>query len=111
MATVASPCSSAFTSARFLADYKKTADALDASYSESIGQGTLSSSDGRFEEGTVIWRSTSRPNDKLNYRFYLRRRLDTVALAVKAGYVEASNPGRDWQLLERPVRRRHGAVV
>ena len=92
MAAVASPTPSAFTSARFLDDYKKTADSLGASYSEPIVQGTLSSFDGCFEEGTVIWRSTSRPNDKLNYRFYLRRRLDTVALAVKAGYIEASSP-------------------
>ncbi len=53
-------------------------------YSYSTVQGTLSSFAGCFEEGTVIWRPTSRPNDKLSYRFYLRRRLDTVALAVEA---------------------------
>ncbi|PMD17248.1 hypothetical protein NA56DRAFT_648701 [Hyaloscypha hepaticicola] len=86
------PSQSAFTSERFLADYKKTADILGAKYDEKIVAGTLTSFDNCFEEGTVIWRSTSRANDKLNYRFYLRHRVDTVALAVKAGYIEASNP-------------------
>lgn len=92
MATVTTPSPSAFSSERFLADYKKMADSLGASYCESTVQGTLGSFDGCFEEGTVIWRSTSRPNDKLNYRFYLRSRVDTVGLAIKAGYIEASNP-------------------
>jgi hypothetical protein len=92
MATVAYPIPSVFTPEKFLADYKKTAAALDASYSESTVAGTLSTFNGCFQEGTVIWRSTSRSNDVLNYRFYLRRRLDTVALAAKAGYIKTSDP-------------------
>ncbi|EEQ32241.1 NovQ [Microsporum canis CBS 113480] len=84
--------STTFDSARFLDDYKKTADALGAPYNESIVARTLNSFGNCFNEGTVIWRSTSRPNDKLNYRFYLRDRVDTVALAIKAGYIEESHP-------------------
>lgn len=100
MAAVAIPTPSAFDSARFLDDYRKTAAALGAPYSESIVQETLNSFDGCFDEGMVIWRSTSRPNDKLNYRFYLRRRVDTVALAAKAGFITEDSPmarvARSW---------------
>ncbi|KAI1162155.1 prenyltransferase-like protein [Nemania serpens] len=79
----------AFTSEKFLADYRKTAEILGAPYSEKTVEGTLNNFPGCFEE-TVIWRSTSRPNDKLNYRFYLSKRVDTVAIAAQAGYVDAN---------------------
>ncbi|KJZ73749.1 hypothetical protein HIM_06867 [Hirsutella minnesotensis 3608] len=91
-AVVDSPSPSSFDSSRFLLDYKKTADSLGAPYSESTVQGTLDGFPGCFDEGTVIWRSTSRQGDKLNYRFYLCNRVDTVALGVKAGYLDADKP-------------------
>ncbi|KAL7941080.1 prenyltransferase-like protein [Trichoderma barbatum] len=90
MAVVIPP--SVFNSKLFLDDYRKTAAILDAPYDESIVASTLTSFDGCFDEGTVIWRATSRDNDKLNYRFYLKDRRDTVDLAVKAGYIKADHP-------------------
>ncbi|KAK1751939.1 prenyltransferase-like protein [Echria macrotheca] len=90
MAAVASP--SVFNQEQFLQDYKKTAAVLDAPYDESIVAGTLNSFGNCFTEGTVIWRATSRSTDKLNYRFYLKNRVDTVALAAKAGYIDENAP-------------------
>jgi len=91
-AAVATPTPSVFTPEQFLQDYKKTADTIGATYSEDVVQGTLKNFPGCYNDGTVIWRSTSRPNDKLNYRFYLKSRVDTVDLAIKAGYIAADHP-------------------
>ena len=91
MAEVLAPSTSVFTEDRFLEDYRKTAATLAAPYSEEVVKSTLTSFPGCYEEGTVIWRSTSRPNDKLNYRFYLKRREDTVALAAKAGLLNEND--------------------
>jgi hypothetical protein len=84
--------SSSFSPTRFLADFKKLADATGAPYSESTIQESLTTFEECFKEGTVIWRTTNRPNDVVNYRFYLRYRLDTVEMATKAGYLEPGNP-------------------
>ncbi|KAI0837703.1 prenyltransferase-like protein [Hypoxylon sp. FL0890] len=91
MAAAAVQTPSAFAPDRFIADYKKTAELLGAPYSEKVVAGTVNDFPGCFDE-TVIWRATSRPNDKLNYRFYLSKRTDTVALAAEAGYVDADAP-------------------
>src|SRR6266566_7210655 len=83
--------SPSFSPTRFLTDFKKLADAIGAPYSEPAIQETLDTFEGCFKEGAVIWRTTNRPNDVVNYRFYLRRRLDTVEMATKAGFIEPGN--------------------
>lgn len=77
-----------FDPVRFLTDFKKTSDAIGASYSEPSILGKLETFKGYFEDITVIWRTTNRDDDPLNYRFYLQQRLDTVEIATKAGYIE-----------------------
>ena len=90
MTVIDSPAS--FSSSRFLDDFKNLASAIDAPYSESAIQDVLKVFEGCFSEGTTIWRTTNRAGDILNYRFYLRRRLDTISIATQAGILEADNP-------------------
>jgi 4-hydroxyphenylpyruvate 3-dimethylallyltransferase len=44
-----------------------------------------------FREGTVLWRATSRPGDTINYRFYERRPIDTIGMAIGAGLLREHN--------------------
>lgn len=90
MAIIDSPTS--FSSERFLKDFKRTSDALGAPYSESAVLTTLKVFKECFDESVVILRTTNRPGDPLNYRFYLRRRLDTISIATKAGLIASDNP-------------------
>ncbi|PYH97268.1 hypothetical protein BO71DRAFT_468204 [Aspergillus ellipticus CBS 707.79] len=88
---------SAFDQPQFLNDFKKTADAIGAPYSETAILDTLKTFETCFKEGAVIWRTTNRPRDPVNYRFYLRRRLDTVHIATQAGYLDPNDPmGQLW---------------
>ena len=90
MTVVDTPAS--FSSSKFLDDFKRTADAIDAPYSEPAIAAVLKVFEECLQEGAVIWRTTNRPLDALNYRFYLRRRLDTISIATKAGILESENP-------------------
>ena len=90
MIAVDSPAS--FSPSKFLHDFKTTADAIDAPYSEPAILAVLKVFEECLKEGAVIWRTTNRPGDPLNYRFYLRRRLDTIAIATEAGILESDNP-------------------
>ncbi|KAJ3580148.1 hypothetical protein NPX13_g412 [Xylaria arbuscula] len=92
MATATIQKPSVFASGRFITDYKKTADLLGAPYSEDTVQATLTNFPGLFEQGSVSWRATSRANDQLNYRFYIPSNVDTISLAAKAGYIDATQP-------------------
>ncbi|KAI0201403.1 prenyltransferase-like protein [Astrocystis sublimbata] len=92
MAAVAVNSESVFSSGRFIADYKKTADHLGAPYSEEVVQGTLTNFPGLFDQGSVSWRATSRDNDQLNYRFYIPVNVDTISMAAKAGYIDPTKP-------------------
>jgi hypothetical protein len=81
-----------FSPTQFLTDFKKTADAINAPYSESSIKSVLSTFEECFKnDSAVIWRTTNRPNDVVNYRFYLLRRFDTVAVATQAGLLAPDN--------------------
>lgn len=82
---------SKFDPVRFLTDFKSTADAIGASYSESSILEALKTFKNCFQDGAVIWRTTNRENDPVNYRFYLQQRLDTIEIATKGGYIEPGN--------------------
>ena len=82
----------AFSSEKFLYDFKRTSDALGAPYSEPAILTTLKVFKECFDEAVVILRTTNRPGDPLNYRFYLRRRLDTISIAAEAGMIKADDP-------------------
>jgi hypothetical protein len=81
----------AFSEERFLNDVRKTAAAINAPYSEHAVLEVLKAFKECLTDEAVIWRTTSRPNDKLNYRISIRSGLDTVALAIKAGFVKPDN--------------------
>jgi hypothetical protein len=89
--TTTSRAPAAFSAARFLIDFKKTASALGSPYKESVIAKSLKVFEKPFAQGAVTWRSTKRPNDVLNYRVYLRERLDTIGIAKNAGYIEPGN--------------------
>ncbi|KAJ5557266.1 secondary metabolism biosynthetic enzyme [Penicillium frequentans] len=82
---------SKFDPVRFLTDFKGTSDAIGASYFEPSILETLNTFKSCFQNSTVIWRTTNRGNDPLTYRFFLQQRLDTVEIAIKAGYIEPDN--------------------
>lgn len=77
---------------RFLEDIRTTAAAIDAPFSESVNRAALDAYMDGFATGAVLWRTTDRPGDALNYRFYARKRYDTIATAVDAGLLPAGNP-------------------
>lgn len=81
-----------FLPAQFLRDVEATAGAVGAAYSKSVTRTVLEAYAGSFRDGAVLWRTTDRPGDALNYRFYERRPTDTVGTAVSAGLVDSDNP-------------------
>ncbi|RAK74445.1 uncharacterized protein BO72DRAFT_384745 [Aspergillus fijiensis CBS 313.89] len=81
-----------FDAARFLEDVERTCAIIHAPYSESHTRASLEAFATSFQRGAVLWRTTNRPGDALNYRFYERRVTDTVAAAIKAGLLAADHP-------------------
>ncbi|KAF7885732.1 uncharacterized protein EAF02_004241 [Botrytis sinoallii] len=76
---------SKFDQSRFLNDIRILSAAINAPYSESTTRKILSVFSDSFHDGVVLWRVTDRLGDALNYRFYSRRPIDTVAIASSAG--------------------------
>ncbi|KAH8585611.1 prenyltransferase-like protein [Bisporella sp. PMI_857] len=82
---------SVFSSSQFLQDIKKTAQSIGAPYSEAATLTVIKIYEDCFKEGAVIWRTTNRPDDRLNYRFYARKRIDTISISTQAGFLEKGN--------------------
>ncbi|KAF7939103.1 uncharacterized protein EAE97_007184 [Botrytis byssoidea] len=76
---------SKFDQSRFLNDIQILSAAINAPYSESTTKKILSVFSDSFHDGVVLWRATDRLGDALNYRFYSRRPIDTVNIALSAG--------------------------
>lgn len=76
-----------FSSTVFLNDLRNVATVLDAPFSEAVNRRVLDVYARSFAAGPVLLRTTDRPGDPLNYRFYSRHRWDTVGAAVSAGLV------------------------
>ncbi|KAG6994064.1 hypothetical protein G7Y79_00047g082900 [Physcia stellaris] len=81
-----------FSSSQFLKDVKESCEAIKAPYSETKTLEVLSAYNQNFSEGAVLWRTTDRPGDALNYRFYERRPVEVLDIAVNTGLLEAKNP-------------------
>ena len=81
-----------FDPSRFLEDIQKTCAAIGAAYSKTNTVRSLEAFDNSFNTGAVLWRTTDRPGDALNYRFYERKPTDTVTRAVEAGFIGPGNP-------------------
>jgi 4-hydroxyphenylpyruvate 3-dimethylallyltransferase len=70
---------------------ERTAAAIGAPYSETATIAVLDAYAKNFNNGAVLWRTTDRSGDILNYRFYERHPTDTIAVAVKNGLLEPNN--------------------
>ena len=81
-----------FDPERFIWDVKRTCAAIDAPFSEATTRAVIEAYSQSFHEGAVSWRATSRQGDALNYRFYERRPIDTVGIAIETGLLEPDNP-------------------
>lgn len=81
-----------FSSDQFLADIRATAHAVGAEYCPETTRRMLDTFAAGFHDGAVLWRTTSKPSGALNYRFYERRSTDTVAIATRAGLLDAADP-------------------
>ena len=80
-----------FSPERFIGDVKRTCAAIDAPFSEATTRAVIEAYSRSFHEGAVSWRATSRRGDALNFRFYERRPIDTVGIAIRAGLLEPDN--------------------
>ncbi|MFB6523359.1 aromatic prenyltransferase [Streptomyces sp. NPDC056401] len=86
------PGSFQFSPAQFLADTRATARAVGAAYCPDTTRHMLDTFAAGFQDGAVLWRTTSKPAGALNYRFYARRPTPTVAIATRAGLLDAADP-------------------
>ncbi len=80
-----------FSPSKFLKDTERLANAIGAPYSEPAVLQVLEVFEECFKEAVVVWRTTDRPGDTLNYRTYLRRQLDTIRIVTGAGLLESDN--------------------
>lgn len=81
-----------FSPSRFLKDIETTAGILGAEHSEPMTHRVLDAYEESFHRGAVLWRTTDKPGGPLNYRFYERRPVDTMGIAVRAGFISAHSP-------------------
>ena len=66
--------------------------AQKAPYSETKTLKVLAAYEQNFIEGAVLWLTTDRPGDALNYRFYERRPVEVLDIAIKkADLLEPNN--------------------
>lgn len=77
---------------RFVDDVRATAAAIGAPFSEPVTRRMLDVFGEGFSTGGVLWKATSRPGDALSYRFYSRRRTDTLQIASQAGLIAPASP-------------------
>src|SRR5690349_7417225 len=77
----------AFDPSRFLSDATALAEDLAAPWDPAVARRMLEAFAGHFSTGAVLWKTTSRPGDYLNYRFFARERDDVTATAVRARMV------------------------
>lgn len=75
-----------------LEDTKRLAAAIGAPYSEPKTLKILNTFEECFKGAAVVWRTTDRAGDTLNFRAYLRRQMDTISLAINAGLIEPGDP-------------------
>lgn len=75
------------TPEHFLEDVREAASVLGAPFSESKTREMREVFTEGFTTGAALWKTTNRPNDTLSYRFYARRRTNTVKIATQAGLI------------------------
>jgi len=80
--------STSFPREQFLSDFTKTSDLIGATYSESAIEDVLDTFANCLKDSAVVLRTTDRPNDVVNYRVYLRHRLDAIDIATNSGYLK-----------------------
>jgi 4-hydroxyphenylpyruvate 3-dimethylallyltransferase len=75
------------TPEQFLDDVHTAALRVGAPFSDSATRRMRELFAEGFTTGAALWKTTDRPGDALSYRFYSRRRTDTVDLARRAGLI------------------------
>jgi 4-hydroxyphenylpyruvate 3-dimethylallyltransferase len=70
---------------QFLDDVRTAAARVGAPFSDSATRRMREIFAEGFTTGAALWKTTNRPGDTLSYRFYSRRRTDTVGIAERAG--------------------------
>ncbi|KAJ5747315.1 secondary metabolism biosynthetic enzyme [Penicillium nucicola] len=80
-----------YSRSRFLDDIKKTAKAINASYSESSVAIVLDTFQDFFLDEVIIFRTTDRPRDALNYRLFIDKNADTISMAKKANLLDSNH--------------------
>ena len=84
--------SNGFSESEFLQDIQKTAEAINAPYSEAVTKTVLKAYRQQFRDNVVLWRATSTDGSSLNYRFSMSRPFDTITPAVQAGLLDPTHP-------------------
>jgi 4-hydroxyphenylpyruvate 3-dimethylallyltransferase len=80
---------SAFSASRFREDIERFCKILNAPFSASATEAVLKVYGSLFNDSSVGWRVTSK-DSTLNYRIFQMRPVDTIAIAIEAGYIKPS---------------------
>ncbi|MEU3855221.1 aromatic prenyltransferase [Streptomyces sp. NPDC029554] len=80
----------AFSEKRFLGDMATVAGALGSELDLEVTRTAVRSFASSFHTGGVQFRATSRPGDRLNYRFYPRERIRSTRIALRDRLIEPS---------------------
>ena len=90
-----SPKQFKFLPSQFLEDIRKTSAAIGAPFSESTTRKVLNTFTEQFRDGGIVLRTSNQPTAKLDYRFFMRRKTDVLALAEREGFIERGDPLND----------------
>lgn len=80
---------SAFSASRFREDIEEFCKILKAPFSASATEAVLKAYGSVFNDSPVGWRVTSK-DSVLNYRIFQMRSVDTIDIAIEAGYIKPS---------------------
>lgn len=82
-----------FSEFHLIDDLRRTAKILGAPFSEPMVQRIAEAYSRCFSSGAVILKTTSRPGDELNLRFFPRKQVDTTGIALRAGLLREQSTG------------------
>ncbi|PTB69399.1 hypothetical protein BBK36DRAFT_1111187 [Trichoderma citrinoviride] len=84
--------SSAFSVSRFLDDLQHVCKVCQAPYSEEMTRKVLDTYATSFQRSAIQLRITDRPGDPVNYRFYERKAVQSINLAISSKLLSPQNP-------------------
>jgi len=72
-------------------DVERTYVPIGAPFSESTARAAIEAYSESFNEEAVLWHTTDRPDDALNFRFYECHPTDNVGISIQAGFIKADS--------------------